>query len=644
MTSSIPAKKNLDLPPGHWQIFSYGRLTALPTAKQAIWIRASFRRVIVDSSGDITEWTEEIVHRDVPVGELVAWEIGCVFDPQTRKVSQPQPICEKMSVTEVQVAFTDESCSVLRRYHRDEHHHLIFKNRRLLPEDPEANIYFLQANRPGLSPLLIPCTTVLQTFWGRSSNLIHMLLDSRFQDFDRYVLNVEKRLLNQEDAHAYIWLRQWSLDDDARFLATLAFDEGAIRRGQRISLELQAAMEPSSGKPVRCVNAWPPHSDFVTLKVLGGEFNTPAGPFFYVQNVLSSSYKPPFSKLSFDRDNDNRAGKTGEGEEEGHAVKSRKAINREQIERIAKAEATEFELDQQHPSYQTTIDSAIVGRFGSIFPGISSIEAEKLDQLETKYENVAELKEVKNRRWRSLSTLPGVAGAPADVVGTTLSSGHARFDPQDESLDPIGPPLDVLIQQVIEYMSSGPRMSLPQGIGHIDIAPIFPWQRSLVLDGLWVFSLPIEHRDYPWAWLYRDPYSRFRKRGLCLRITYFSEVGTIVGAGYLVELEGRNLKSRLKPKQGIRINPPPDTPVKDNEVDSPNRRDRPVLFIWQKSEQNISISDEHLRDLIIGLAQEGGTSASAAATRREIQCYVRKHSSAEFSQLLRELLERVLGR
>ena len=81
-------KHDFALPSGHWQLFSYGRLTELPTAKQAIWIKAYFRLVTVNENGDISGWLDEVVSSNAPIGILVAWMVGCVFNSEKRLVGQ----------------------------------------------------------------------------------------------------------------------------------------------------------------------------------------------------------------------------------------------------------------------------------------------------------------------------------------------------------------------------------------------------------------------------------------------------------------------------------------------------------------------------------------------------------------------------
>lgn len=644
-TSAAKIKKNISLPPGLWQLFTYGRLTSLPTAKQAIWIKAAFRRVGLGQNKEISEWTNEVIWREVPVGELVAWEVGSIFDATTFKVGKPQPIAPQIAIQELRVAFTDENCRLIRRYERDVDGNYLFYNPRLLPEDSEANTYLLQVKRETGAPLLIPCTTVLQSFWGRSSNLVHMLLDSRFLDFDRYVINTSKSSLNKSTRQACLWLRQWSLDADARFLATLAFNEEAIARGQEISKALQAAMAADGGKPHRCIGALPPHNDLVTLKVWGYELKTREGPFFYVQRLIQTSYTPPFSQLTFDRDNDGRPPKVTPPHNNGSGPDPREPIKREQRSRPRNEGASEFELGQDHPNYESTLDTTDIGRFDSVYPGISELPTEKLEQLEPKFENVAEAEVARKKRWDKLSTLPGVRQSSADAIGTTLASGQVLNDPIDTSTKPAGPPLGQLLAQVIGLAPFNSDSLRPPGVAYIDIQPVFPWRQSPAHGGQWLFSLPAEYCDFPWAWLYSDPWQLERKRGLCLRVTYFDDADAVIGAGYIVDVEGRFVKTRQKKPV-----PTPGTPQRV-EADSEHPKgslNAPVIYIWRQSgdhpegaDQGTLINNDDLQHLIIELLQEGGTSAREAAALKGIFCKPRRHRTDEVHlvKLLPELLE-----
>ena len=384
-------RKDISLPQGHWQLFSFGRLTELPTAKRAIWIHAYFRRVTLDHQGLITHWSQEVQRREVPVGELVAWEVGCVFDAAKLTVKGPQPIAPNAVTKDIRVGFGDDNCSLRSRYARGVDEQYEFPNRRLLPEDPEANTYFLRVDRGADVPLIIPCTTVLQAFWGRSSNLVHMLLDSRFLDFNTYVLNTEKCSIN-EHGGAMVWLRQWSLDDDACFLATLIFDANAVQRGKDISLRLQSEMrETEVGLRERAICALPPHDQDVELKVVGFDFRTVAGPFFFVQRVLKSSYKPAFTSLTYDRDNDGRKISEDDSNEKEAFGKPKIPMEREPSSRPRDVSCSEFELIQDHPGTNTLQATADIGQFDPHFPGIKNIPVTKLPQLVLQFQNEEEV-------------------------------------------------------------------------------------------------------------------------------------------------------------------------------------------------------------------------------------------------------------
>lgn len=644
---NLRARKNLDLPPGHWQLFSYGRLTSVPTIKQAIWITAFFRRVIVDSDAAVMEWTQEITSQAIPVGELVAWEIGCVFDAAHFNVSRPQPLSKRMSVIDVDVAFTDANCRLMRRNHQEEGaRRPAFYRSPLSSDNPEANVYLLRVDRGNDVPLLIPCTTILQSFWGRSSNLVQMLLDSRFLDFDGYVVSTERSSLDKKTGHALLWLRQWSLDSDAKFLATLAFNATAVRRGQDISARLHAAVSANSGIPSRCICAYPPYDTPMTLQVLGCEVGTPGGRYFYVQRVLASNYTPPFSKVTFDRDNDGRKALTDEINtfaENGTPVKEHAPMVRDQNGHPISAPLTEYELAQDHPSSASAVHAAHVGSFDEIFSKIACVPAEKLEQLETKYKNASALDTIKKRRWAELSALVGVSSASSEILQAVLVPNTVPDAPFDNSIAAVGQPLDALLRQLISLERTGSRkLSVSPGAAdiHFEFEYVFPWIPSAVHNGHRVFSLPEQSEGYPYAWLYRDPDQEQRKRGLCLRITFFDSESFPICAGYLVELEGRFVKTRSQTDL--------DTENASDQRESIDRKskdrvDSPLLFIWRwdsdrnAADHSTTIGRDELRTLILRLVKGGGALASETAWAKGIRSHVRRHSSAELLQLLEEL-------
>lgn len=625
-------KKSLNLPPGHWQLFNYGRLTEVPTVKQAIWIWGFFRKVIRDAHGVVVDWHDETEQHPIPIGEMVAWEIGSIFDAHTLRVGKPQPIDRRIALIQTQVAFTKDNCKLLARDIRGEGGKLAFANPRIPISNEDAHGYLLRVERPGDIPLLIPCSTVLQSFWGRSSNLLHMLLDSRFLDFGTYVVNISRSELSA-DGRARLWLRQWSLDSDARFLATLLWSQNAerdgnsIERGQDIALKLQASLRPDGfSQRERCIAALPPHSQPMDLELMGMPIRTSVGPFFYVQRIVKCSYRPAFNHLTFDRDNDGRP--TGAASPDsaagGNQGGSRKPIARPRSGRPPASGKSEFELSSDHPGYQQTAGTTDLGRFDPIFQGIADIPAEKLSQIDTKYESVETQELAQFQRWDKLSTLPGKAPNTKGVLGTVIASGRLLIDPADTSTLAVGAPLGALLEQVMNAAPFNKSDLLPEGIHQLNVQAVFPWPASAVTNGCWVFSLPSELHEYCWAWLYSDPEQKQRKRAMCLRITFFDEHDCVMGHGYMVEVEGRMTKARSSKTNSLPKN-------------------SPVLFIWRADQSTESISDSTLQDLIIELIQESSNSAVKRAAELGVICISRRHSKTglEFSRLLADLYAQV---
>ena len=609
-------RKDLNLPPGNWQLYRYGRLTQLPTLKVAIWIEAHFRQVELDETGIITRWGKTLEKREVPVGEMVAWDVGCVFDATSHKVSHPQKISEKVEQFTVDVSFSERNCSLFRLFDDNNLGSGIKQRHNAAHDEQNSNVYFVKATRESEIPLIIPCTTILKTFWGRSSNLIHMLLDSRFLDFQRYVVNPEKSVIDRVNRSAFIWLRQWSLDVDATFLATIAFDKLAITRGRNISLALQAEMDSSIESNQRYVMAYPPHQQPIKLTVLALPGENKDGEYLYIQRVLNSSYKPEFDSLVFDRDNDSRKVAQGQGEAlpTVNSTAAKKPIRRPKQRAPRYEGSSEFVLAQDHPGLSATTETTNVGEFDPVFKGISIIVAEKLEQPTTEFENDEQSDVQGFQRWSNLlSTLPGTSQSSIAAIGTTLSSGEVLNDPMDTSIELAGYPLITLLSQLIQASESEYNDIKPINVLRMEVTPIFPWRAALAYDGRWMFPLPAEIDDYEWAWLYSDPSQLNRKRAVCLKVTFLGEGKTVLGVGYLIDAEGRFARTR-------------------NGESSKTSDDSPMLYVWEEREktpatyfQDTKMLEKKLRQIILQLVSEGGSSAQIKARELKLEAEPRKH-------------------
>lgn len=634
MATMEKIKRRLELPAGHWQLFSFGRLSEEAVVKSAIWIWAYFRRVLVDETGQVTQWLDEVVTDKLPVAEMVIFEIGSVFDTDSGRATRGQNLCEGVERRKFEVEFTDANCQLMRRHMRAQSGEFLFKNPRFRASD-ESNAYLLSAKCTSGMPILIPCTTVLQTFWGRSSQLMHMLLDSRFLDFDRYVINTEKTFLIPERQEAMVWLRQWSRDEDVNFLATIAFDPVAIQRGMDVSLRLHAIISEFRHSPKRCIAALPPYTAKMTLEVSGLPIDSEYGEYFYVQQILKSSYKPPFNIVKHDRDNDGRRIRTNNGE----LIPAEKIIDRENEFRIPLSEGeSDFELVSDPPSKGETLTPIRLGTFDAIFPEIANLETQKLPQLETEYQgNQAELEKAIDIRWaKLLSTLPSSSISSSEAAKTTLTSANLVQDlHEDLRTHEVKKYLDNLVSALeafgagqlhAEHGYSTPPHNDDIGSMQLKVTPKFPWKASPICGGHLLFTLPYEVEDMALSWLYSDPDRLLRKRAICLEVTFISRAS--VEVGYILDIEGRYSKSR------------------DGRDTLGKFKSTPIFYIWRKHSSykdkvlfEPTISKAEFRTIIKTLAMHGNLALARPYLPMDIYVHGRKHQEAfiGFDKLASEL-------
>jgi hypothetical protein len=639
-------RKNLSLPSGYWQLYAYGCLTAVPTAKQAVWIRGYLRRVSLDQNNQIVRREAERVCRDLPVGELVAWEPGVIFDAQTNRVYRAQSLSDAGEVLDVEVSFDNTSCSFFRRYTREvDGRYTLAKNPGIIPEEDDADSHFLcvQTSSSKYQTLLIPCVTVLQSFWGRSSNLVHMLLDSRFLDFDRYVVNTGRTVLDGENKKAYLWLRQWSLDEDARFLSSIVFDPEAVKRGKQISTHLHAVGTNHGEEPQRHIVALPPYSMPMKLRVFGIPVQTARGTMFYVQKVIDASFALPFNELAFDRDNDGRQYEpdyqhpNNDKDKKTPMGRGRKPFFGGYGEPRSEGQS-EFELVQDHPGYSSASNPMEIGGFDQKFPGLNDLKVQKLPQLETKFINVQESEFELEQRWnRYLSTLPASSQSSVNALGVTLVSGKAIFDEVDPGTVRLGPYLGDFVERLIKASQTVPVELNPPRIRRIVLQYIFPWRAAQVHEGKFVFSLPPEHDDRRSAWLYRDPDFKQRRRGVCVQVTFLENAGT-AKVGYVIDIEARIKKSHADV-----------TGAKSSHIDSTS-----MLFLWRKDFSNLNESElinplpvkrEDLQDIIISLVHKRGTVACKVVNEKGLVGDTKRHSNegVELEKIFEFLYGRITG-
>jgi hypothetical protein len=638
-------ERDLDLPPGDWQLISYGRLEEQPTIKAALWITAIFRKVRIEEDL-IVERFSNVVERYLPTAEMIIFEVGCIFCTDTSKVLRAQYLSTEMVQTEIEIEFTKENCELIRRYWCDEEGRRFFNNPVSELTD-NSNSYLLSAVCTNGQKILIPCTTVLQAFWARSSNLLSMLLDTRFLEFDYYVINTELSKLDIETGKAYLLLRQWSLDEDAKFLASILFSEKpeeAILRGQEISKRLCSMPPHFENIDDRYIAAIPPHSSKVALEVWGLSVKSSKfGDYMFIQRVIKSSFEPTFKSLTFDRDNDGRKSSQNGNDLKGEAGKDKgkKPIDRPRNWSPPRFEGkSKFAFTSELPGHDSTIESTKLGSFDQMFPNISNLKSEKLEQLNTEYSNIAEgQKESVATRWaKLLSVLPSTAISSSNAIKTTLSS--AAFV-REYTLDTNTSDIKIYLSNLIDAYKYFDRNKGNDEENIQIIKPRFPWPKSPAAGGALVFSLPGSIKEQNIAWLYSDPERKTRKRAICLEVTFLSDSFEINGVGYIIDIEVRFSKPRISKeldKNG--------DPIITQSIGSTS-----IVFVW-KDVQTITtdgdsgkIGDFEFREILKAIASRGGYKGAREHFPEGCLTQSRNHSAngITFAKLLEELKVCVIG-
>ncbi|MEJ2630292.1 MAG: hypothetical protein P8014_05305 [Acidihalobacter sp.] len=307
MTSTPVQHKSLLLP-GYWRIINFGKLTENPrSAGPDIRIRTYLAQTdpseIEHKSGRVDKSTlREML---LPIGELPRLHLNTILhDGQLMSHEISHLGFEKRIHRRLNCARTN--IKVFERNSRDENgEYIIPVSKRWGDQldDPERNGLFI-AIGSGQDPYatIIPAIEIFRFFYATSDVLAKALLRDHFLDPDSYLWSLDKTAKSPE-GHALLWLRKRMLDADARFLARFAFDEYALQQAQQIFLHA-AAIGQSKGE--RTIRAIPPFQCTTNVQFYGTSLGDANSNRVLVTCLLRCDWKPPWTQLKWDRDNDGR--------------------------------------------------------------------------------------------------------------------------------------------------------------------------------------------------------------------------------------------------------------------------------------------------------------------------------------------------
>lgn len=560
--------KQLDVPPGAWQLFWYGRLTESPSARRTPYIRAYLTKVVLEQ-GVIIDRLAGVVHVDLPISDLPAIPLGTVFDD--RLILPSLPLHDDARWTDISVDFTRQNLRVVERMgHPDDGVRFLPRGPRTPSDDDEYEGLLLVAGSelPG-HRYLFPCSTIFQFFWARTSKWAQLMVDGRFVDYNRYVFDARNSYLSGDRREALVWLRQWMRDADAPFIATLAFDEYALDAGADIYRHLAQAPREAERRSLR---ALPPYQGHISLRVLQHTVTTTAGPATLVQCISSCDYKSTIEKLKFDRDNDGRPlAEVASGEAGEKLPMDRPSFGGPPVTFVEPSVALE---NGPHASQKGSVEIQLA-HLTDCFPGLQFINTTKLPQTETTYANQAQAL-IRQKEWnKAVSTLED-AMASSELAPHALIRGEEHLDEtENDDITPVSGD----IVELARWLLSGEQFKIQGDETTWTAVPslvIMPKQQG------YFFRVRRRVGGAALAWLYRDKEKSLRKRALCIRVKFTHPWIKRTITRYLLDFE---------PRQTLGTS-----------------RQTKVLFFWNFENAPIYNEVGYVLDLIDAIARKGQTS------------------------------------
>lgn len=411
---------------------------------------------------------------------------------------------------------------VIQRLEHDERGDLIIPRRKKWAnqiDDPELQGLFVAiGSTTDPFATIIPAIEVFRFFYATSDVLTKSLLRDHFLDPDTHLWNAEKTAMTP-DGHAVLWLRKWMLDADARFLARFAFDDYALHQAQQIFL-YASAVGSKAGE--RTIHALPPFQDSVEARFLGMRIGGPDGNRLLVTRMLQCNWKPPWTHLKWDRDNDGRYDPDHRDEREPADWKPG-LLTVPDGQNPAPAK-----LANTPPSTANVPSRLREPEIADRFPELANTPAEKLPQEGTKTR-------AERKSWKPVIaeayTGSVVDGRPSkDLVGKTIIEGlEKKPEPtkkRTEAVDASADRADYLT--VLRLLQTINALSL----AHVEFMTVLPTTATAFEVEFNVFPNELDGKQK--AWLYVDEEKAKQRMALLVEVTCNERVR------YVIELQQRH--------------------------------------------------------------------------------------------------------
>ncbi len=497
----------------------------------------------------------------LPIGELPRLHLNAILhDGKLASHKIPQLSLEHSFRRHLNC--TRSNITVIDRFAHDEYDQHIIPVRKDWVDkinDPEMHGLFIAiGSEVDRYATIIPAIEVFRFFYATSDVLAKALFRDSFLDPETNLWNPEKTAMGS-DGRAVLWLRKQMLDADARFLARFAFDNYALQQAQQIFLHAAALGKPQG---TRLVRALPPFEDTVATKFLGCPIGGPYGDRVLVTRILQCYWKPPFTELKWDRDNDGRYDPDGRKERPPADWSPRFLFTPDQDVQEPDSLAT------SGPSAPIVPSRLKESEISERFPELGATPAEKLPQ-ENAGTRAAE------HDWRPImgeaykgSVVDGKSSR--DLVGRTIIEGLEKKPPvlkeQTDAVDvTVGQADYLVVLQLLEAIRDF-------ALAKIEFLSVLKSAKTAY--GVQFNVYPNELDAKKKAWLYVDEEKK------CSRMALVVELNLDGRKRYVIELQQR--------KQG----------------------EASTLVVWHKSEQ--AIASGLIAHLLMDCAKAGAARLDSA--------------------------------
>lgn len=591
-SSLVSFHKVLNLPQDtSWQIHWYGTLTETHEVHKTKFIHAYLIRVDV-MDNIVVKW-----HKDerkkvlLPITEMPILPLGSVFHKEKVLSNLAwHPRSEKLKVT---LNLDRANLSVFHRIDPNSGTSPLPIPDFVEKNDPHYQSTLLKVNSNDVEEMatIFPSSTLFHFFWARSSKWAQMLTDGSFAQYEDFIFNPQFSELSDDRKSALIRLRKGVLDDDARFIATFAFDPYALKAGKDVYHHLIPTNQPMS---FGCLRVLPPYQGQMTFEVFRHRVPFGDREAWLIQSIESCDYDCGIEEVNYQRESGKQS-----NSQESHST-AIDEINIEENQLIQGSPNKKVILSGK--AYKSGIISAPLYAEESFarFPALSLMLAVKHYADEKGKESNRKTTQIKRFAAEEFSTLADQCSEEtACPLGNLCANPFDTTNASSQS-DNQTSKIEKFLQLAIDLKKGILPKSLVKEGWNVCVQPMLSDSK---LQPNHFFLLPRGINSVAKAWRFSDESKKHLKRVFCARL-HFSHENLPHRFRYLMDFEPRAEKSNS------------------------------ILLFWAKNDKQLSHEERKIKMIVNAVASECKTNIVLSDIIPEAKHAVRNHPKKSLDPLL----------